>query len=85
MNEDRFFFAKENSMKNPFKENLPLKGNLLIGYQAASEATGIPKRILKRMVERRSIRVIKETRNTVLFFLNHLTEDLARFEQPTLC
>jgi hypothetical protein len=36
------------------------------------------------MVERRSIRVIKETKQTVIFIIDHLIEDLAAMEQKKI-
>jgi hypothetical protein len=56
----------------------------LVGYAEASEFTGIPIRRLERMVERRSIRVIKEGKRSVYFLPDHLTEDLAKLEQPAI-
>jgi hypothetical protein len=61
-----------------------IKDKLLKGYQEASDATGIPVRRLKRMVARRSLRVIKETDKTVLFFIDHLEEDLTAMETQKL-
>ena len=61
-----------------------IKDKLLKGYQEASDATGIPVRRLKRMVARRSVRVIKETDKTVMFLIDHLVEDLAAMETSKL-
>jgi len=54
----------------------------LIGYEQAAEFPG--SRRLQRMVERRSIRVIKENKGTVMFEPNHLIEDLLKHDQPRI-
>jgi len=57
---------------------------LLIGYKQASDYTGIPVRRLQRMVERRTIRVVKESKTRVYFFPDHLSEDLEAMERPKI-
>ena len=57
---------------------------VLKSYKEAEEYTGIPERRLQRMVARRSIRVIKETRGTVYFIAEHLMKDLEDLELPKL-
>ncbi len=56
------------------------KKQLLLSYQEASEATGIPVRRLRRLVEQRKIRVIKTHENTAMFYLEHLQEDIEDME-----
>ena len=55
---------------------------VLKSYKEAEEYTGIPEKRLRRMVARRSIRVIKETRGTVYFIAEHLMKDLEDLELP---
>ena len=49
---------------------------LVIGYKAASELTGIPKRQLQLMVAHRAIRVIRLSGRCVAFFPSQLFEDI---------
>jgi hypothetical protein len=57
---------------------------LIIGYKAASDLTGIPVKRLIRMVERRSIRVIKPNVATVAFYPSDLLSDIRAFEVPKI-
>jgi hypothetical protein len=53
---------------------------LIIGYQGASEETGIHSRRLQRLVEARKIRAIKANARTIMFVRAHLIEDLLAME-----
>ena len=57
---------------------------LIIGYTAASEFTGIGRRQLQKMVQRRSIRAIRLYGRSVAFSPSKLAEDLQALETKKL-
>lgn len=58
-----------------------MKDRFVTGYKEASLFTGISYGRLKRMVERKAIRVIKTSIHCVMFDKQHLIQDIEEMEQ----